>query len=85
MSAVPNTNLPEISLRQLSLRNGQDRDEIWCAFNGLVYDLTASRLWRRGLHYQHWAGQDLSSEMAEAPHTESVFDKFVPIGRLKTD
>jgi len=68
---------------QLALRNGTDKDEIWIAYKGLVYDVTASRLWRNGKHYQHWAGQDLTPELADAPHNENVFDKFEPIGKLE--
>lgn len=43
--------------QQLALRNGQDKPEIWVAFEGLIYDVTESRLWRNGKHYEHWAGQ----------------------------
>lgn len=74
--------LPLISKSQLSLRNGQDRPEIWMAFKGLVYDMSASRLWKNGKHYEHWAGQDLTAELGDAPHTEQVFEKFTPIGKL---
>ena len=70
---------------QLALRNGQDRAEIWVAYQGLIYDVTPSRLWQRGLHYQHWAGQDLTRELdVEAPHLATVFAKFTVIGRLKS-
>ncbi len=72
----------DITRRQLSLRNGQEKEEIWVAYEGLVYDMTNSRLWRNGKHYEHWAGQDLTNEMKDAPHTEKVFEKFTPIGRL---
>ncbi|SMD32501.1 Predicted heme/steroid binding protein [Reichenbachiella faecimaris] len=75
-------SLPNYTRQQLALRNGQDRDEIWVAFNGKIYDVTKSRLWREGQHYEHWAGQDLTPELADAPHTEKVFDKFEVIGRL---
>lgn len=75
--------LSSYTLSQLSLRNGQDKPEIWVAYKGFIYDLTTSRLWREGKHYEHWAGQDLTSELADAPHTEKVFDKFEPIGKLK--
>ncbi len=74
--------LPEYTRGQLSLRNGQDRPEIWCAFEGLIYDVSKSRLWRNGKHYEHWAGQDLTDELAKAPHTQFVFDKFEAIGKL---
>lgn len=69
---------------QLALRNGQDRDEIWVAYRGLIYDVTRSRLWKRGNHYEHWAGQDLTKELdKDAPHNANVFDKFSVIGLLK--
>jgi predicted heme/steroid binding protein len=76
-------NLPIYSKSQLALRNGQDRDEIWIAYKGQIYDVGISRLWRNGKHYEHWAGQDLTDELKDAPHTEKVFDKFVVIGLLK--
>lgn len=75
--------LPEYSKSQLALRNGQDKPEIWCAYKGLIYDVSRSKLWRNGKHYEHWAGQDLTDEIKDAPHTEFVFDKFEPIGKLK--
>ena len=68
--------------QQLALRNGQDKPEIWVAFEGLIYDVTDSRLWRNGKHYEHWAGQDLTEELADAPHTAAVFEKFTVIGKL---
>jgi predicted heme/steroid binding protein len=68
---------------QLALRNGQDRDEIWIAYQGLIYDVTHSRLWRTGIHYGHWAGQDLTDELVQAPHGAHVFDRFEVIGKLE--
>ena len=67
---------------QLALRNGQDKEEIWIAYQGIIYDVTESRLWREGKHYEHWAGQDLTEELQEAPHTEKVFEKFDVVGKL---
>lgn len=74
--------LPSFSRAQLALRNGQDRDEIWCAYRGIIYDVSASRLWRKGMHYEHWAGQDLTQELANAPHTDAVFERFQAVGLL---
>lgn len=68
--------------QQLALRNGQDRPEIWVAFKGVIYDVSISKLWKKGMHYEHWAGQDLTSELVDAPHTEKVFEKFQAIGQL---
>ena len=76
-------NLPEYTRAYLALRNGQDKPEVWVAYNGFIYDVTRSRLWLRGKHYEHWAGQDLTDELKDAPHTENVFDRFTIIGKLK--
>ena len=79
---MPETPIKEYTRAQLALRNGNDREEIWCAYRGYIYELNKSRLWRSGQHYEHWAGQDLTDEMRDAPHTETVFDKFTVVGRL---
>jgi len=76
-------DLQEYTKFQLALRNGQDKPEIWIAYNGLIYDVTGSRLWKRGQHYEHWAGQDLTDELKDAPHTQAVFERFSVIGRLR--
>lgn len=74
--------LPLFTRHQLALRNGTDRDEIWVAFEGIIYDVSNSRLWKNGKHYEHWAGQDLTEEMSLAPHSKNVFTKFKAIGKL---
>lgn len=68
--------------QQLAIRNGQDKPQIWVAYRGLIYDVTESRLWRNGMHYEHWAGQDLTDELSDAPHAEGVFDRFDVVGTL---
>jgi predicted heme/steroid binding protein len=71
------------SKSQLALRNGQDMEEIWIAYNGIVYEVTKNRYWKRGFHYEHWAGQDLSPELKDAPHGERVFAQLKAVGYLK--
>ncbi|MDH4057520.1 MAG: cytochrome b5 [Cyclobacteriaceae bacterium] len=75
-------SLPHYTKAQLALRNGQDKPQVWVAYKGIIYEVTSSRLWKTGKHYEHWAGQDLTDELKDAPHTEKVFDKFIPIGKL---
>ncbi|MBN3521476.1 cytochrome b5 [Algoriphagus lutimaris] len=70
------------SKQQLALRNGQDKPEIWVAYLGVIYDVTQSKMWRNGKHYEHWAGQDLTEEFEDAPHNTKVFEKFTVIGQL---
>jgi len=77
--------LPEYTKSQLALRNGQDKPQIWVAYLGMIYDVSESRLWRNGKHYEHWAGQDLTDELKDAPHTQKVFEKFKVIGVLAND
>ena len=58
--------MTEFTRNQLALRNGNDREEIWIAYRGVIYDVTYnSKLWRNGKHYEHWAGQDLTDELPE--------------------
>ncbi|MFB2119918.1 cytochrome b5 domain-containing protein [Parapedobacter sp. 2B3] len=75
--------LPVYSTSQLALRNGQDKSEIWIAYRGYIYDVSTSRLWYRGMHYEHWAGQDLTDELADAPHADDVFSRFEVVGVLR--
>ncbi|WP_207535477.1 cytochrome b5 domain-containing protein [Desertivirga arenae] len=77
--------MPEVPIytrSQLALRNGQDKPEIWVCYKGLIYDVSESRLWKNGKHYEHWAGQDLTEELKDAPHSASVFSKFEVVGRM---
>ena len=76
------SELPKYTKSQLALRNGQDKEEVWCAYKGLIYDVTKSKLWRDGKHYEHWAGQDLTDEFVDAPHNTNVFDKFDVVGEI---
>ncbi|WP_164110781.1 MULTISPECIES: cytochrome b5 domain-containing protein [Sphingobacterium] len=79
---IADDNLPIYTKTQLALRNGQDKPDIWIAYQGMIYDVTSSRLWKKGMHYEHWAGQDLTEELNDAPHSESVFEKFQKVGKL---
>ena len=77
--------LPAYSKSQLALRNGQDKPQIWIAYRGYIYDVGESRLWKNGMHYGHGAGQELTEELREAPHSDTIFSKFQRVGILKND
>jgi predicted heme/steroid binding protein/uncharacterized membrane protein len=50
---------------------------VTASYEGVVYDLTDSRIWRYGRHARrHEAWNDLSGEMAEAPHGPEVLNRF---------
>lgn len=67
---------------QLVLRNGVEMSNVWIVWKGIIYDVSRSKLWRKGEPYEHWAGQDLTDELKDAPHNENVFDKFEIVGKL---
>jgi predicted heme/steroid binding protein/uncharacterized membrane protein len=47
------------------------------SFEGTVYDLSTSRIWRNGRHARrHDAWADLSGQIAEAPHGREVLGRF---------
>ncbi|HLF88751.1 MAG TPA: hypothetical protein VI451_07410 [Anaerolineales bacterium] len=61
---------------QLRLYYHGDGAPAYIAHNGAVYDVTNCPKWRTGLHEQlHWPGQDLTSELPDAPHGEEVFTR----------
>ncbi|MCZ7663421.1 MAG: CopD family protein [Thermoleophilia bacterium] len=50
---------------------------ITISHEGRVYDVSASKLWREGRHARrHQAWQDLTGEMANAPHGPEVLEHF---------
>lgn len=55
----------------------------WVAVDGIVYDVGKSFQWIRGKHQElHFAGNELSSDLEDAPHGAEVFAKFPKVGRL---
>lgn len=75
-----------VPLAELRRNTGQRGTRKFVAFNGIVYDVTDCPKWRLGMHENlHFPGQDLSSELPEAPHNEEVFARpcVKVIGRLE--
>jgi predicted heme/steroid binding protein len=73
LSAQP---IPDRAFTEQQLRRytGERGYPMYIAYAGVVYDVTHCPKWRRGMHEnQHWPGQDLTSELPDAPHTASVF------------
>lgn len=52
------------------------------AYKGEVYDVSESPLFEYGMHFEHYAGEDLTDFMAEAPHGEEVLRDIPAVGRL---
>jgi len=72
------TSMPEEKIftrRQLQQFDG-DSGPILIAYQGKVYDLSDCPKWWAGMHEgMHFPGQDLTSELQDAPHGEEVFTR----------
>jgi predicted heme/steroid binding protein len=77
------TGMLKLTREELSVYDGKEGRRTYVAFEGSVYDVTDSFLWKEGNHQGiHPAGRDLTDEMAEAPHGADVFEMFEIIGVL---
>lgn len=71
---------------ELASHDGREGRKAYIAVNGTVYDVTASPLWKDGLHPpDHKAGQDLTDELTQAPHVRAVVERFPVVGTLEKD
>jgi len=81
-------NIPDriVTISELRRNIGERGTRKFIACNGIVYDVTDCQKWRGDLHEDmHFPGQDLSSELGEAPHAEDVFLRpcVKVVGRLE--
>ncbi|MBN2353632.1 MAG: hypothetical protein JXD23_13755 [Spirochaetales bacterium] len=67
---------------ELSRYDGKEGRPAYIAFMGLVYDVTASPLWKEGDHQKrHRAGTDMSKALGLAPHGAGILGKFPAVGK----
>lgn len=74
----------ELDEKELTQYNGKDGKPTYIAFEGKVYDVSDSRLWKNGKHInRHQAGMDLTNDIKAAPHGTEVFQSFKQVAILK--
>lgn len=56
---------------------------IYFAYQGKVFDATNSPLFMDGMHFEHYAGTDLTDFMADAPHDDEVLAELPVVGEFK--
>jgi predicted heme/steroid binding protein len=81
---VPDRLVTEMELRR---NDGERGSRKYVAHNGIVYDVTDCPKWRQDLHENlHFPGQDLTSEIPDAPHAEDVFARpcVKTVGKLES-
>jgi predicted heme/steroid binding protein len=60
--------------------NGKDGRPAYVAYKGKIYDLTSGQHWKKGLHFRHTAGTELTKAIADAPHDEDNLKGFEQVG-----
>jgi predicted heme/steroid binding protein/putative copper export protein len=71
------------SLEELSSFDGINKRPSYFAYQGTIYDVTLSKLWKNGSHMmKHSAGNDLTDALSKAPHGEDRIVAMPKIGRL---
>ncbi len=75
--------MKEFTEEELIQFNGKNGKPAYLVYNGKVYNVTASFLWKDGNHQVlHNAGVDLTDALEQAPHDEKVLKKFPVVGIL---
>ena len=74
----------ELSLDELAQKDGKEGRPVYIAYEGRVYDVTRSSLWKTGSHMRrHASGKDLSTDIGGAPHGPEVLDRYPQVGIIR--
>jgi predicted heme/steroid binding protein len=69
--------------KELAEYDGKNGRPVYVGFEGKVYDVSSSFLWRDGNHQVlHNAGADLTDVVQQAPHGGDILEKFPVVGIL---
>ncbi len=78
---MPDTQL---SLEELAQKDGKEGRPVYIAYEGKVYDVTQSSLWKTGSHMRrHSSGKDLTTDMGGAPHGQEVLERYPQVGIIR--
>jgi len=66
----------------LSQYNGKNGKSAYIAVDGIIYDVTAVGSWSTGTHHGVTAGKDVTADFASSPHSKSILQQAVIIGRI---
>lgn len=73
----------DMTTDELSRYDGKEGRPAYFAFDGRIYDVTESKLWKEGSHLgRHRAGFDLTDILAQAPHGKENIEAMPHVGRL---
>jgi len=73
----------KLTLEELQHFDGKENKPAFFAYNGKVFDVSSSKLWKDGTHFKkHSAGNDLTDILKTAPHGEDKVLKMPEMGEL---
>jgi len=73
-----------VDRERLQKSDGKDGRETLIGFEGKVYDVSESRLWKNGLHMNlHHAGRDLTDHLPMAPHGPEMLERIRQVEALE--
>jgi predicted heme/steroid binding protein/uncharacterized membrane protein len=71
---------------QLAEFNGKEGKPAYISHQGIVYDVTESKLWKNGQHMRrHNAGCDLTADIQAAPHQSDKLERCPQVGSLEPE
>ncbi|HBO83667.1 MAG: hypothetical protein A2073_04820 [Deltaproteobacteria bacterium GWC2_42_11] len=72
------------TIEELKQYDGSQKDKpIYFAYKGKVYDVTGHPLFIDGIHFEHYAGDDLTRYLADAPHGDDALEKLKVVGEFR--
>ncbi|MDR7667143.1 cytochrome b5 domain-containing protein [Methanosarcina sp. Z-7115] len=76
------SKIKEYTLEELAEYNGKN-GKAYVAYQGQVYNVSDSDLWKNGSHNGCNAGTDLTEKMDKAPHGAKILKDYSVVGTLK--
>lgn len=70
------------TIEELAAFNGKEGKSAYMAIDGIVYDVTNVKAWKKGVHHGIKAGTDGSKKIQSSPHGKKVLTKLPVVGKL---
>jgi predicted heme/steroid binding protein/uncharacterized membrane protein len=78
--------MKEFDAKELAEYDGKNGKPAYVAYQGKVFDVSESKLWKDGIHMnRHAAGKELTMDIQAAPHTPDVLEKLPQVGTVKSE
>lgn len=76
-------SLQSFTLEEIAQYNGKDSNKAYIAVEGIVYDVTDHKEWKKGEHNGYQAGVDLTEAILnESPHGKKVLEECPIVGKI---